>query len=152
MEHVIVSWQTLEYEHQVKEKPWYWSVGIISVGVAIASVLMKDYLLGVIAVIGGFTVMLVGSSRPLKHTYALTENGFKVGKDLIPYEKITRFAISEEEPRHLTIECMTLTGVVKAPLKGVDYRMIRTELKNRNIEEKDHLDRFVEGVARRIGL
>lgn len=152
MEHVILRWQAHEFEHSPKEKQWYWAVGIIAVGSAVAAFLLQNYLFGIIAIIGGFTVMLVGSTRPTQHTYTLTENGFMVGKDLIPYNKISRFAISEEEPRHLTIETMTLVGVIKAPLENIDYRAIRTELKNFGINEEDKLDQFVEGFARRIGL
>jgi hypothetical protein len=152
MEHTIVRWQGHEFEHRPKERQWYWSVGIVAAGAAIAAFLLQDYLFGIIAIIGGFTVMLAGSAKPTKNTYSLTESGFMVGKDLIPYAKISRFAISEDEPRHLTIEAMTLVGVVKAPLEGVDYRKIRMELKNRNIDEENHLDQFVESFARRIGL
>lgn len=152
MDHVVVRWQAHEFEHRPKDRQWYWSVGIIAVGIAIAAILLQDYLFAVIAVIGGFTVMLVGSARPSRHTYTLTENGFMVDKDLIPFSKISRFAISEEEPRHLTIETMTLVGVIKAPLEHVDYRTVRTEFKNNNINEEDRLDQFVDGFAKRIGL
>ena len=152
MEHVIVRWQAHEYEHREKSTPWYWAVGIVAAGVAIAAFILQDYLFGVAAIIGGFTVMLVGSMRPPRHTYTLTENGFMVGKDLIPYSKMTRFAISEDEPRHLTIESNTLIGVVKAPLEGVDFRAVRTELKNRDIDEEDTLDTWVDRVSKTIGL
>ena len=152
MEHVVVRWQAHEFEHKPKDRQWYWSVGIIAVGVAVASLLLQDYLFSVIAVIGGFTLMLVGSARPTRNTYTLTESGFMVGRDLVPYSKISRFAISEEEPRHLTLETKTLTGIIKAPLEHVDYRTIRTELKNNDIDEEDKLDQLVEGFAKRIGL
>ena len=75
-----------------------------------------------------------------------------VGKDMVPFEKITRFAISEDEPRHLTIESKTLIGVIKAPLEGVDFRAVRMELKNHNIPEEDQLDTLVDRVAKTIGL
>lgn len=152
MQHVILRWQAHERDHNPKSNTWYWVVGIIAIGVAIAAAIMQDYLFSVVAVIGGFALMLVGSAKPPRHTYTLTESGFMVGKDLIPYEKITRFAISEEEPRHLTIEALTLIGYVKAPLGDMDYRAIRMELKNRDIEEKDHLDRVVDGFAKGLGL
>lgn len=152
MEHVVARWQAHEYEHKPKDRQWYWSVGIIATGAAIAAVLLQDYLFGVIALIGGFAVMLVGSSRPAQHTYTITESGFMVGDDLIPYDKISRFAISEGEPRHLTIETMTLVGVIKAPLEGIDYQTVRMEMKNNNIPEENKLDQFVDGFAKRIGL
>lgn len=152
MKHVIAKWQAYEYAHSEKEREWYWAVGVIAGGVAIASIILQNYLFAVICIIGGFTVMLVGSAPPPKHTYTLTEDGFMVGKDLIPFDKITRFSISENEPRHLTIECKTLIGVIKAPLEGVDFRAIRMELKNQNIPEVDKLDGLVDRVAKTIGL
>jgi hypothetical protein len=152
MEDVLITWQAQEYPHSTKERSWYWMVGIVAVGVAIAAIILQDYLFAVIAIIGGFTVMLVGSARPPRHTYSITENGFMVGRDLIPYDKIKRFAISEEEPKHLTLETLTLIGIIKAPLGGTDFRAIRTEFKNRDIQEEDKLDQLVDRVARTIGL
>jgi hypothetical protein len=152
MDDVLIRWEAHEYEHSVKERPWYWAVGIFAGGLAIASLILQNYLFAVICIIGGFTVMLVGSTRPPRHTYSLTENGFMVGRDLIPFEKITRFSISEDEPRHLTIESKTLVGVVKAPLEGVDFRAIRMEFKNQNIPEEEKLDALVDRVAKTIGL
>lgn len=152
MEDVLIRWQAQEYPHSTKEKSWYWTIGIVAVAVAIAAIILKDYLFALIAVIGGFTVMLVGSARPPRHTYSLTENGFSIGREVIPYDKIKRFAISEDDPRHLTLETLTLIGVIKAPLAGADFRAIRTELKNRDIQEEDRLDEFVDRLAKTIGL
>lgn len=152
MDHIVVRWQAHEHERSEKERMWYWAVGIVAAGLAVAALILQNYLFAVICVVGGFTVMLVGSARPPKHTYSVTEGGFMVGKDLIPFEKITRFSISEDEPRHLTIESKTLIGVVRAPLEDVDYRAIRMELKNHNIPEEDGFDTFVDRVAKTIGL
>lgn len=152
MEHVIVTWQAEEYSPTPKGTAWFWSVGIVAAGIAIAAAILQDYLLSVIAVIGGFTVMLVGNAPAPRHTYSVTDAGFRIGRETIPYEKITRFAISEDEPRHLTLETQTLIGVIKAPLHTADFRQIRTEFKNRNIQEEDKLDQMVERVVKTIGL
>jgi len=152
MDHIVISWQDHEYEHKPKGVSWFWVVGIIAAGIAIASFILQNYLFGLIAILGGFTVMLVGSARPTQHTFSLTDNGFKIGRDVIPYDKITRFAISEKEPRQLTLETLILIGVIKVPLEKADFRVIRSELKNRNIEEVDKLDQVVERVAKTIGL
>lgn len=152
MEDIIASWQDHEYEHKPKGRTWYWVVGIVASGIAVAAIILQNYLFGLIALIGGFTVMLVGSMRPPRHTYTLTENGFMVGRDLIPYTKISRFAITEEDPKHLTLETQTLIGAIKVPLDKTDFRAIRTELKNRNIQEEKKLDQMVDRVARWVGL
>jgi hypothetical protein len=149
---VILKWQAREYEFKPKQASWYWTVGIIAGAIAVSAGILGDYLFTVIAIIGGLTLMLVGSMRPPLHTYSLTEQGFMIGRELIPYSKMTRFSIIEKEPRSISIESKTLTGVVTAPLVDADHRTLRMELKNRNIEEEEHLDRFVNQVARGMGL
>ncbi|MFA5877431.1 MAG: hypothetical protein WC880_03655 [Candidatus Paceibacterota bacterium] len=149
---ILVSWQAREYEFRPKERQWYWTVGIVAVGVAIASFILSDYLFSLIALIGGFTVMLIGSRKPPRHKYTLTERGFLVGTHLIPYDHMKRFSIQENEPRHLSIETKRLTGTISAPLGDTDHRFIRTELKNRNIEEVEALDSFIDSVAGGMGL
>ncbi len=149
---VLMSWQAREHDFREKERPWYWTVGIVAVGIAAAALILGDYLFSVIAVLGGFAVMLVGARRPSRHKYSLTERGFMISSHLIPYSQITRFAILEDEPRKLSLETKMLGGTFAIPLGGTDYRAIRTELKNRNIEEVETLDSFIDHVARGMGL
>jgi hypothetical protein len=149
---VLIAWRGKEEAAPPKEASWYWTVGIISVGVAVAAAILQNYLLGLISLLAGFTVMVVGSRGPHRHTYKLTERGFMIGTELIPYASIRRFAIVEREPRKLTIETNTIIGSLTAPLGETDYRFIRTELLNRNIDEVEELDAFVERIARGIGL
>jgi hypothetical protein len=149
---VILSWQAKEYDFQPKAGSWYWAVGIVAVGVAAASVILTNYLFALIALLGGFTVMLMGSKRPKRHTYRLTDHGFKIGERLVPYKSIARFAIHEDEPMTLALETETLLGTVTAPLGGVDWRTVEMELKNRNVEEVESLHTFVDHVTRGLGL
>ncbi len=149
---VLVTWQAKEYDFTPKSSSWYWTVSIIAVGVAAAAGITGNYLFSVIAVLGGFTLMLVGSRRPGRHIYKLTEHGLVIGTHLIPYDKMQRFALSEDEPRTLTIETTLLMGTIKIHLTNADFRAIRTVLKNNNIDEEDELDLFFEKVASSIGL
>ncbi len=149
---VLVSWQAREYEFRPKERQWYWTIGIVAIGAAVAAFILRDYLFSLIAIIGGFAVMLIGSKKPSKHNYSLSEKGLSIGTHLIPYSLMTRFSIREDEPRKLSVETKRLTGTVSAPLGDADYRQIRTELKNRNIEEVEVLDSFIDQVVGGMGL
>ena len=150
---VFVSWQGKEPEITRKEQSWYWTVGIISAGVAISAIIVSNYLFAIIAVLAGFAIMVAGSRKPRRYTYKLTEKGFYVGEELIPYVKIRRFAINEKsEPKELTVETNLLIGTVSASLERVDHRSIRTELLNNNIEEVESLDTFFESVSHWLGL
>jgi hypothetical protein len=153
MQHrAIVSWQAKEYDFSPKANSWYWAVGVVAGGVAIAAIILADYLFAVIAVLGGFSVMLLGSNPPKRHTYRLTERGFMVGERLVPYRDIVAFAIHEGDEPSLNIETTTLMGVISAPLGGADRRVIEMELKNQNVEEVESIHSFVNALANRIGL
>jgi hypothetical protein len=148
----ILSWQAKEFEFLPKSRSWYWAVSIVSASVAVASVILANYLLAVIAVLAGFSVMLMGSKRPRRHTYRLTEHGFKVGERLIPYRDIQEFAIHEGEEMELVLNTKTLLGNVSAPLGSTDWRTIEMELKNRNIEEVESLKTFADHLSKGLGL
>lgn len=148
----ILSWRGQEKEFRPKQPPWYWAVGIASVGIAISAISIGNYLFAGVAILGGFAMMVVGSGRPTRHVYKMTNHGIIVGPTLIPYEKISRFAVRESDPYILTIETSTLSGTLGIPLSGVDWRTVRTELKNRNIEESPALGSFIENFERAIGL
>jgi len=148
----VLSWQAHEYDFREKESSWYWAVAIVAVGSAVAAFILSDYLFAIIAVIAGFTVMLVGSKKPKRHTYQITTRGLLIGKRLIPFQQMVRFAIHDEEPRALMIETNTFAGTISVPLADADYRVIQMELKNRDIEEVDSLHSLIDHVARGIGL
>ena len=153
MEHpTLISWQTHEYDFRPKEREWFFVVAIVSAGVAVAAFILSDYLFSLIAILGGLTIMLVGARKPSRHKYSLTNRGFMIGEHLIPYSQMLRFSIKEEEPQKLNVETKGFAGTLSAPLAHADYRLIRTELKNRNIEEVEVLDSFIDAVAHRMGL
>lgn len=149
---LILSWHAKEGEYKPKSRSWYWSVGIIAVGCAIAAAIVSNYLFTLVALVGGFALMLVGSRRPQKIEYALYEKDIAIGKERIPYEKIRRFSLSVNDPKILTLELKTLVGVATIQVAETDWRRIRTELKNRNIDEVDEIDGFVTKAAEWMGI
>ena len=149
---VIVSWQAREFDFREKERSWYWAIAIVAVGVTVSAFILGNYLFGLIAILAGFTVMLVGSKKPRERTYQVTERGLMVGRRLLPYAEIRRFAIHDEEPKELVVETGSLAGTAVIPLGEADYRAIQMEFRNRNIEEVETLRSFADHVARGIGL
>ncbi len=144
---LIASWHEKEREYKPKESSWYWTVGIVSVGIAIASVIIQNYLFALISLLAGFAIMLVGTQRPVKRKYAFYERYVAIGDEKIPYDQIRKFAIEETDPKMLTLEIKNFVGVAHIPIGDADHRLIRTELKNRDIDEVESLDTFVAKVA-----
>ena len=147
-----IRWEAHDPGASQKSGNWYWTVGIIAGGVAIASVIGGNLLLAAIAVIGGFAVMLAGSHPGGRRVCAVTGRGIHVGREVIPYANIKRFSIKESDPKKLVIETVGLIGTISLALGDADWRAIRTELKNRNIDEDDALDSFAEKIAEMMGI
>ncbi|MDE2079199.1 MAG: hypothetical protein KGI73_02325 [Patescibacteria group bacterium] len=148
----LFSWQARERRAVPKDRSWYWAVAIVAAGVAVAAGIVGNYLFSLIAILGGFTVMLSASTKPRRHTYRLTDHGIKIGDRLIPFRSMSRFAIHDDEPVSLVLETTTLMGTVSIPLRGVDWRAIQMELKNRDVEETESLGTFTDRFAQFIGL
>ena len=149
----ILSWHAKEREGAPKERSWYWAVGIMSGGFAVAAFILSNYLLTLIALLAGFSVMLAGSAKPRRHLYKLTEKGFMIDAKLIRYAQIEQFAIHEnEDSKELLLETKGFSGTLSAPLGNADYRAIEMELKNHNIEEVESLHSFADHLAKGIGL
>jgi hypothetical protein len=149
---VILKWQARDAQYRPKANSWYIAIAVAAGGLAVAAVIVADYLFAVLSLLAGFTLMVVGSRRPVRQTYALHERYLAIGKDKIPYEKIKRFAIHEDEPRELTLEVSVFPGFVTIPLSTTDYRRVRTILKNLSIDEEEELDTFVKKAAEWMGL
>lgn len=150
---VVLEWQGQEAEFTPKSTTWYWTVGILSVGSAVAAFIASNILFGIILLMAGFTTALLGSRRPAVHTFRMSDRGVHVGEQLFAYDNIEKFAIEEHEPKKLLFELKV--GVVKVmtiPLDGTDHRTLRTEFKNRNIEEVEHLNTVVARLSDWMGL
>lgn len=152
MKERILSWEVQHTGAPKKTGAWYWTVGITAVGIAAASVIIGNLLLGILAVLGAFTIMLAGSLPAVQRPYALSEIGVHAGSETIPFQKIKRFAIREDESRSLVLETASLAGTMTIPLGDADFRLIRSELKNRSIDEVESLGSVAEKIATSIGM
>ncbi|MBI2175428.1 MAG: hypothetical protein HYU35_01715 [Parcubacteria group bacterium] len=92
----VLSWETLEYVHRPKSADWYWMVGFLSVLVVVAAILLHNFLLGVLALVSGFTVILLGAQHPQKFLFRLSERGVTIHKKLYPYDTLDSFWVYYE--------------------------------------------------------
>lgn len=154
---VYVEWSGLEFEFVPKSSVWYASVGIVSVGSAIAAFIAGNVLFGIILLLAGGTVSLVGSRRPATHIFKITSRGIHVGEQVFAYTNIVNFAIDDHHrsgaPTTLRFTLRQgLVQVLSVPLGQVDFRTVRTALKNQNVEEVEHLDTFTARVTDWLGI
>ena len=92
-----LEWQAPEYEHREKNPDWFWAVGIAGGVIALLALLLKNFLLAVIAVLGAFTIILYGARPPAVINFALTAKGVRVKDRLYPYDYLKSFWVDEEK-------------------------------------------------------
>lgn len=149
-----ISWTVTETAPTKKTYNWYWAVGIIAVGVSVGSIIAQNYLFAVLIVLGAFALMLAGSRGGARYQCSVTERGVRIGQEFIPMEKIKRFSILEDDtPMFLVLDIQSMMGMTSVPIaENVDYRSVRTLLKNKNVEEAENMRSSVEGISRALGL
>jgi hypothetical protein len=97
MAQTLLSWQAHEFEYRPKSADWYWALWIITVAIAVISILLNDILLGLLVIIGAFAISLLSNNpSPLLH-YEITASGIRIGPKLYPYDTLQSYNIDEFE-------------------------------------------------------
>lgn len=91
-----ISWTAHEYDHREHTADWYWAVGIVSVSLAIAFVLVGNMLLSVIILIGMTTLLAYAKHPPRTLDYKISKDGISAGKTLYPWSTLDSFWITDE--------------------------------------------------------
>ena len=152
-----IEWKGQEFEFEPKSTTWYWCIGILSVGSATAAFIVGNILFGIILILAGITVSLLGSRHPVTHAFKISDRGIHVGDQVFRYENIENFAIDDHHDSgsptklHYTLR-QGLVKVMTVPIAGVDFRQVRTALKNHNVSEVENLDSLNARLADWMGI
>lgn len=85
------SWNTLEYEHREKSTDWYWALGILIVIGAVTAFITKNFLFGVLLLLGGFLLGLFAGKKNPPISIEISQQGILINNDLIGFNAITAF-------------------------------------------------------------
>ena len=146
-----ITWQAHDGNSD-KSSAWYWTIGIVAFGFAVAGFIIGNFLFGIMALLGGFAIMLSGVQPEKKQAITLSDKGVHIDKILIPYQNVNKFSIKEDDPKKLTIETNGLMGIMSFPLGETDFRSVRSQLKNNNVDEEDEIHSFTEKISDAIGM
>ena len=146
------TWQAEEIGSSRKTKNWYITLGVVALGGAVASFIVGNILFSFLIVLGAFALALAGSRPSILHTYGLSDTGIHIDRHIIPWDKVEHFSLKEGDPYVLVMETKTIFGATKIPLYDIDYRAVRTEFKNNNVDEVDHLETLIENITNALGL
>ncbi len=84
--------------HGKKGSDWFWVLGIVTLAVTIAAILLGNVLFGILIFIAGLVSALHANREPEMIEYAVTTRGIQVGDKMYPYNTLEVFFIDEENP------------------------------------------------------
>jgi hypothetical protein len=137
---VLLEWQAYEYEARERSRSWFAVLGIVGGGAVIGSIVIKNFLFGVIIVIGALLIALFAMRKPSLITFRITEKGIAVGRQFHPYRELEAFYVPEESPHapRLLIQSKRLISpLIVIPIEHPDEirALLEPKLTEREIEE-----------------
>lgn len=148
----LIKWEDLEYEYLPKSNNWFWSIGVIAVGLIFASILLDNFLFAILILIAGLAVILLGAKKPKRVIFSLTAKGFQIDKNLFPYENLRSFWIHYEPPykKILAIEPKKFfMPVISVPLGDTNPNVVREHLL-KFLKEERREESFIQTIIRLI--
>ena len=96
-----LQWTASEHTHKsgTRSRDWYWALGLLTVSIAIAAILLGNSLFALLIVVAAVALGLSADQQPTEHTYTINTRGVSVDKILYPYKSLEAFWIDETRPK-----------------------------------------------------
>ena len=154
-----ISWTAPEYEHHEHSAGWYWALGIISVSLAVAFVIVGNTLLSIIIILGMGTLLAYAKHPPRNIQCSLSKRGLKAGEKLYPWETLESFWVLEgskeakysHDPKILLTSKKPLTPHIVVPLDESVIDDVHRSLA-RMLPEEPQVEPLPARLMRRIGF
>lgn len=94
-----LKWVANEYHYVEKSADWYWTLGIIAVAIAIASIVFGNVLFALLVLIGTFVLGLYAARKPDQVEIEISGRGIRAGGTLFPFRSLQAFWLEDEDPK-----------------------------------------------------
>ena len=149
-----IEWDAHEYEHKERSADWFWAVGIISIAVAVTSVIFGNIIFGVLVLIGAFALSLFANRPPNNVHIVVNEKGVTKDKIHYPYSILESFWIDTDHPHQKIIlrSGKLLMPLIIIPLgESTNVEELHESL-SQFMKEEFHSLPFVEKILEYLGF
>lgn len=148
-----LSWTTIEYLHHEKNSDWYWIVGIITISIAIISIILNNLIFAVLIIISSFTLSLFASKRPETIQIEIDNRGVTTGKIHYNYKDLESFWVETREhiPKVLFKSQKTFMPFIVVFIEEVEPEKVH-EVLSQYLPEEEHREPFLEKLLLYFGF
>ena len=149
----LISWNAPSHVHTTKSPDWYWTVGIITLALAIVCFIFGQAIAGIFIIVAVLTLVLHGSKPPKIIRCEINDRGVIVDDTLYPFLALESFWIDHDgEPVKLLIKSRKVfMPLIVVLIEGVDREKVR-EVLLRYIAETQHHEQFLRHVIEGFGF
>ena len=94
---MVIEWETYEYEPRERSSNWYWFVGLAAVLLVIWAIVMKNFLLAILVLLGAFTLMIYAARKPRVIKIGVSRRGVQIHQNLFPFHSLRSFWVHEDD-------------------------------------------------------
>lgn len=148
-----ISWESVEYIHTEKTNDWYWIVGIVTLSIAVISIILNNVIFAILIIISSFTLSLFASRKPDMVPVHIDNLGVTFGKTHYPYLNLESFWIETRDnfPRLLVKSKKILMPYIVIHIHIDDAGEIRTIL-GQHLREEEHTEPLLEKILIYLGF
>ncbi|MCX6702045.1 MAG: hypothetical protein NTX96_02520 [Candidatus Zambryskibacteria bacterium] len=148
-----ISWNTIEYLHKEKTSDWYWIVGIVTISIALISIILNNIIFAILIIVSSFTLSLFASKKPESITVDINDIGITVGKNSYPYKDLDSFWIETHDsyPRILLKSKKVFMPFVVVLIENIESEKIH-EFLLKHLPEEEHTEPLLEKLLLYFGF
>ena len=146
---MVIEWETYEYEPRERSSNWYWFVGLAAVLLVIWAIVMKNFLLAILVLLGAFTLMIYAARKPRVIKIGVSRRGVQIHQDLFPFHSLRSFWVHEDDAERKIIlrsEKLLMPHLHIPLAEDVDHEALRVFLLD-FLPEEPHRPTIIDLLA-----
>ncbi len=106
-ENFTIEWAILEHPFEPKSKDWTWIVGIIGLGVALASAILGNLIFALFLGLATVALIIHGRKDADLLEIGISKKGVRINREFFPYQTLKSFWVHEEENFPTTLSILS---------------------------------------------
>jgi hypothetical protein len=156
MEDQILRWSAYEHDPKERSSDWYWALGIVAVCLAIASIILENYLFALLIVVAAGVLVLYARQPMEEVEFVLTDRGIRIHGTLHRFDQMIAFWVEDEHTGAEHAQLLIATKKVRhhmmvIPIEGIEPSAIRAFMKN-HIRERHLQEPAAHKILEWFGL
>lgn len=147
----FVEWETLDRPVKERGSEWFISVAIIAFAIAVASVILANYIFAILVIVGTASLLLHSIKIPKQITVRIFDKGVLLDRMLYPFDGLVSFYINEHENKLLLKTNKAFLPIIAIAIESMGAEEIRKVL-SKNIIEEEIEESFWEKLMDHFGF